>query len=648
MVINGERNEEKMKNLKEIDSILALLNILKTTTNISELEKWLRKYHNKVLDKTFLSGYKFFLNTVIRCLIGQIEADYSLGLKKDYTFLSAIFKSIPIKDIPNTCEKIIFIKNIWKSMRTLRKAGNWDDLKKSINKIRPLLKLFENIYRNSSLLIKMKKSDALKLITQYYTLIFLNDTSRNIPKGYISVSTIPSSETSKPFERYSKQYFEGYTLTLEFLWFKLLGKEKFEKTSIKDLHRAYDMYKEKVTEEIKFESSIFKEDKKLEEEMLKYKEWMALHYFFSEINEKIIKPQEEKIKKNLSFEQLFLIKTINKKFFQEFLGKADEPVYMRKKKREEIKKWLDYKLLWYDLEVLSSTGRIFSGVPAFLSVLIGLGNISKDKVLVKIFKHPEKDVKGFRYSYGILVPSFGTSGLTDYSGWLIFFDCASDFSGFGGSLYLYAKTFIELLEKEGRIDIEEIEVEMETFKEYIKEKAATSIFDVIKIKNPLGDVVPILDIYEIEKQKDEFINSIKGILFELLVLLWLYENKKEKFEKIYHNEDFEKGEIDIYCISKKENKVFLFECTIAIHEDHIERRINKIKDKKSNLKKRYQKYDIVPVLIVYCNVDSDRKEVFKKNGIEVKENFKEEIISWSNSVSKDWIKKVRRIIEWTK
>jgi len=131
---------------------------------------------------------------------------------------------------------------------------------------------------------------------------------------------------------------------------------------------------------------------------------------------------------------------------------------------------------------------IFNGVPAFVSTLIGSVELSRtfqseEKVLVLRFKHPEWDSE-YRYSYGILIPSFGSTGITDYSGWLVFFDCATDFSGFGGSLHQDAETFIGRYLERGEIEVKEEVADIEMFKRYLAEKNVSSIFDQIKYVVP--------------------------------------------------------------------------------------------------------------------------------------------------------------------
>ena len=410
--------------LNPIDDILAALNILRIATNTSEFESWLKTYHNKNIDKTLAEGYKFFIVSTIRLLINLIELDYSLGLEEDFIFFRARFKGVPIEDIPNTSEKTVIIKNIWVLSRCLRKAKNWDEIKMSITSLDPLIRLLEELYKFAKPTIRIDKDLALKIATKFYAFVYLNDARSGVPLGYISPATIGTNLSPK----YLQSVFKGYVLTLQYLWFKLLGENDFRKFCVKDLHKITDTNSES------YEGDIGKVNR----------EWLILDSFFGKIRKEIVEPLENDFGLALGLEPLLVIEAIDKSILKPLLSKKAlrEPDYFKRKTIDDIKKWLDYKLLWYGVEVLSSTGSIFSGVPAFLSILIGLVNLRSEKVLVRIFRHPKgKNMNS--YSYGILIPAYGSIGITDYSGWLIFFDSATDYSGFGGHLYRQAKRYID-------------------------------------------------------------------------------------------------------------------------------------------------------------------------------------------------------------
>lgn len=240
-----------------------------------------------------------------------------------------------------------------------------------------------------------------------------------------------------------------------------------------------------------------------------------------------------------------VIPKIDKNILKQFLSKRElkEPHYVENHRKEkDIEKWLDWKLLWYNVEVLSSAGSIFSGVPAFIATLAGIVNLSEDKILVKIFKHPVMKNE-HNYSFGILIPAFGTSGLTDYSGWLIFYDCATDYSGFGGSLYIQAKNFIDKFRKYNAIEAEEIKVNKKVFQKYLKRKSASSVFDRIVTQTPFGPKA-LEDISKIESTKKLFIENTRGILFELIVYKWIIMT--QDFDEIKHDHIINGEQIDIF------------------------------------------------------------------------------------------------------
>lgn len=616
-------SKKTVENKKSIDGILSMLNILRIVTNIDEFEKWLKEYHKNTLDEKLLEGYRFFVTTIFRWLIEEIMGNSSLGVKEDYTLFRAGWKGIYMEYIPNTCEKTIFVKNIWKVSKLLRRAKGWKEIKRNTKnkKLEEVFELFDGLYNISYLSLELNKEEAIRTVTTFYT-YFLGKISKNgipiVPVPYIHVFIIPISKA----EEYYIKAFEGYAITLEFLWFKLLGKEEFKNSCVRNLHKAFEIFKEKAYKEIEFKPEM--------EKLRKYKDWIALDYFRPEIEKEILDPIENKLKIDLPFEPLFLVNSIPKEIFKEFLRKEgiEEPPYMKSKNEEEIKEWLDSKLFWYKVEVLASTGEIFSGIHAFILILTGAveSKENNEKVYVKVFKHPEKE--GYNYSYGVLIPAFG--GISDYSGWIIFFDCATDYSGFGGSLYAQAKIPIEQFKDS--LDVEEIEVDKTTFKNYLKKVSASSVFDRIIVNDSLLGPHP-LDIYstieEYERQYKQLTENAKGILFELIVYKWLNENKdpnfndfdKLKHEKIIDDEE----EIDIFGV--KNDKGYLFECKVALHKRNNEEELpKKIIKKKELLEQKEQVSSVEPVLVTYTQLRSDDKNYFEEKGIRVVDNFKKKII----------------------
>jgi len=268
-----------------------------------------------------------------------------------------------------------------------------------------------------------------------------------------------------------------------------------------------------------------------------------------------------------------------------------------------LKKKLDYHFLWYGVHVLDGSYSTFSGVPAFISTLLGLIELNKhygvnEKVKVKIFKHPVRPGQNY-YSFSILISV--AMFYSDLSGWLVYYDCATDFSGFGGTLYREAKKIIDDLKSKDLVKVEEISVDKEIFKEYLKERSRISIFDTIifsEKKRPLED----------------FLARYKGTIFEYIVYHWLNESKPEG--KVKLNTWVEKEEID--CIHEDEDVIEIYECKFTLHTDKIDETIDQIKRKVSALNKVYNHSKrVVPNLVVYNVGSSEHIKKIKEQGINV-------------------------------
>lgn len=90
------------------------------------------------------------------------------------------------------------------------------------------------------------------MVTEYYIYLFLNDARDGIPYGYLLPSTLELSTSTK----YLKKVFKGYVFTLQYLWFRLLGKKEFSKSCLKELHKASKIYSKEAEESIEWKLGI--------------------------------------------------------------------------------------------------------------------------------------------------------------------------------------------------------------------------------------------------------------------------------------------------------------------------------------------------------------------------------------------------------
>jgi hypothetical protein len=334
-----------------------------------------------------------------------VATDSALGLKEDdVLFRVTYFVDVNLEDVPHTCEKTVFLKNIWNLSRGIRRAKSRDELDKALRELRPLFEIFDSLYREARVARKISKKEALKGITLLYANAFFVDSARGYPRGL----TLTPSTRSTITQEYLNQNFKGYAYTLEFLFFNLLERDTFEQLKLKEMHNPSKVFSRK-TKKNPYWKIVLPE---LEEKSASSAEWYALDDFYEVVETKIIRPFEAKLRRALGFNPLFILApgSVEKSVFKSLLSEKNlqNPQYLYKKDRESLRKRLDYHLLWYEVHVLDGSYSTFSGVPTFISTLLGLVELNKryggnEKVKVKIFKHPVRPGQNY-YSFSILIP----------------------------------------------------------------------------------------------------------------------------------------------------------------------------------------------------------------------------------------------------
>lgn len=648
------REMEKKLAQTPTGEIFSFVNVIKKVSDIQRFRKWLQT--RKIDENDVFEGYKFFLTTSSKCLLQSIIHDTSLGLKDDYVFFRANFIGLPIKDIPNTCEKTIFIKNLWNIFAKISKARNWNELESILDEILEIIKIFDEIYDNCvDSTINLNKDEALRVLTMYYTMIFLNDTNRGIPHGF----QLPSIIKLKVSPKYLKIVFKGYVYTLQYLWSELLGND-FDNYCVKDLHRAPQLYSKEADKLLSLEFKMMSKRKltKKEKQLIEdTKDWVALDRFFGRINSEIVGPLEKKLKISLMIDPLLVInKNFDKSKLDKLLdvSKLKEPEYLQKSDKKSLEKRLDYFFLWYELEVLDTQKlTVFNGVPAFISTLLGSvrmkGNFEEgEKIQVRRIKHPVPGVDGFDYSYAILIQAYGSTGITDYSGWLLFYDCAGDYSGFSGSLHYMAESTIELLEKQDLIEVKEMVVDKELFENYIAKKSISPVFDQIVRQYPTTKIR--LSLSELQKRVGDFIGHSKGKLFEYICYILL----QDVYDKLASDFDIHGEQIDL--VGERKREIHVFECKSNLHGDEIrdtleqiKRKIKVIKENSNEFKEKtgieIEEKNIIPHLIVFSPISNKRKRIIESEEIKVIDNFRDKIMN-SRKLSKAGKKEIIRIFEY--
>lgn len=544
------KQQVQTNKIEGIDQLLGMLNCINVSLDIDNFKSWLNKEHHINLFGDLLEGYKFFIESSIRTLINALIYNSSLDIKEDFIFYRARFTGVELNKIPNTCEKIILIRNINNKLKLIKRAKNEKELISAIKQFKEVLKYFEEIYDKTEVnsLLNLDKNTALKYVTMFWVYIFLNDTSRQIPHGF----WISILDNEIPAERY-KKIFSGYKFALQFIWYQILGK-KYPSTSIVNLYKA----KKWVIRDDSFFD--FKKHKPLNKKIVRN----DLDSYFGKIQEGIIEPLEKGLNFDFSRSSVFYLKDHSYKNNLMELMKKSQELSLNEKER------LDVKLLWYQIELLDSE-NIFNGVPAFNALLIGAAELKKrvgDTAYICRFIHPNKSVNGNDFSYGVLVEVSGSLGISDYSGWVLCFDCCGDYSGSAGYEHKMAEDIIKEYQDKGLIEVIEMKVDKNKFKEYIADKIT---------KRKRKDIFNELGRESEKRYTKNIINEARGLVLELITYYTLSKDINSSVEWNIINNIGSKDQIDI--ILEKNSEIVFIECKYNPNNIDIYNEITKLNNK---------------------------------------------------------------------
>ncbi len=503
----------------KIDDILGVLNAISIISDVKKFQDWLISFHHIKNNTELFEGYKFTYNVLTRRLHDELSENISLQLSQDFIFYRANFRGIEIQKLPNTCEKIILLKNIRKKLKPVLSCKNWEQITYQIQisrdeVINPLLQL-KRCSKLSTIYTIGNIDDAINYSTINLTYIFLNDTRRGVPHGYYT-STLDNSlwHNKKPNrDAYLKTAFKGYKYTIQYLWFILLG-EKFYTTSLVNMHRA--------------------------------KNWDDFDTYFEILREEVINPLENNTKVKLGMSPVLEIKSGAKHILKPLI-KRKSSIY-RPTKLERLER----VFLWYEIELVdASQDTIFNGIPALIRSITGSVEIrrrnkvnEKTKIVRLIHKD---DTRGSTYSYAVLMEVSGF--ISDASGWLLFFDCCYDYTGNGVSGLKYVEGFIDEYSKNSQVQVDEIRISKADFLRLM----APYLVSITKEKMQKADSNSKL----LQSSNDRLATS-KGMVLELLVYYLFSESCYSNENDIEWN--YRQKELEIDVIFRNSTTIRLFEC----------------------------------------------------------------------------------------
>lgn len=503
-------DEERILDLGDLNSILALNYVIKKL-DYGSFERFLLA-DGMDSDSSLFDGFLFLAKTVSSGLLEEISRSWSLNFPDDFAFSRACNRGVPLSKIKNSSLKVVFVKNLhkclrewWASKDKLELQERREIVCRSIAK--PLDKILERDLCLRREFEKYSKEEIVRRLAIDYALIALSDTDRGYPQGHFF-----SLSRSSLSEQYLSKVFKGYKLGLVFLWKQLLMRSTSEKSESQLLHQ-----------------------------LARSEDWHKLVSFFRPIQEKIVDPLEKELPINLGFGKYFQIKTpINPKSFGKNL--YETPSEPSLSKEEDLQQ----TLFWYPVQAMKGS-YVFNGVAAFVAVLAGTITLKrlfgiKEKSYVVRFVHSVAEGKN-NYSYAVLIGAYGTIG--DYSGWLVFYDCAGDYSGFAGSEHRQAEMIIDRYKETNEIDLIEYKIDSKALLDYLTVFSAelTELYDPFVSKIPVDGnvkkhkkILREISLSSKVRKLDMELGSAKGLVLELLsyyffvskgyTATWRYKNSR--------------------------------------------------------------------------------------------------------------------------
>ncbi len=427
--------------LSGVGDILGAIHCIELLKRTDTFLDWLSRYHQLRAKPDWIDSYKIALDVFFGLLEEGIAANQSLNLTEDTLLTRALFAGVPLQYVPNSCEKAILLRVVFERSRTVLKGRTWEELSDFLSDFDENILTVLNSIRQSAYVHRGYRvrsvDEGIKYSAMFQLYIFLNDTSRGRPHG-LGLSLFEGrGPRIWPHEHLYRvpHVFEGYKYCVQFLWYLLRG-ERLDQKCLADLDKPAN--------------------------------WSEFDRFFEPIKETIINPMERETGSLLGFDSVLKIHPNAKASIERLLRLAPPETHL------SPKALLERQFLWYDIKLINAQNSTFSGVPAFVPMLIGsvrLQGTRKRKDSLKIIRlmHPTGYERRHDYSYAVLSGVTGTFGLTDYSGWLLFFDCCAD-AGSTSPLFRVAEQYLRRYERQGRIEVQTIMIDKRRFLSLMKRR----------------------------------------------------------------------------------------------------------------------------------------------------------------------------------
>jgi hypothetical protein len=481
----------------DTDDLYASFQIYQHASDIGDFRYWLKETHNLEDQDSIFLGYRYFLEVSSLLLLDEFSDDESLRIKDDEIYRAAQQRGLRLYEIPNSCNRVVFLKNIWNYFKLIRDAQNWEELQGVLRKIQDITIIFEKIFEKLEVEEDISKETACRFFSLYYTHHRLNDTRMGKPIAANGGPIKPSIDYP------GIDVFKGYAYTLEYIWFVFLGKNAFNNSIARFIHDPQQAMIAQDNQDLENIGSL-SQDEDLEKQQ-SIIAWDSLDDLFHPLFDQNLK--NIWVEHKLPPRRIFVFREeYDRGLIRPLLDRStiEEPAYLSDNtSEEEIFKKLNYQFRWLDIAVVSADHENDSfGTFAFIPFLLGLTtskNVSpENKISILRIRHYEEGIKGFVYSYAILNEGFF---FDDYGmGWLIFLTVGNEISGHGGSMYREVEDYIKKYDNAKILNVREFDIDEQVFKKYIRTNTSFFFED---------DEVPIETLLSFrEDQNIEFKSSL--------------------------------------------------------------------------------------------------------------------------------------------
>lgn len=625
----------------DVGDVYASVRILSILTNLADFRQWLREEKEIQDSEQLVRGTGFFFEVALLSLALSVRFDSSLGLTESLAFSRADFHGdIDIEEVPNDCEKTVLLKRIKSTQKSVRKCKSWNELERVLPDIRSLIDpIREVVEEHASPRLNLSLQEAKDFVTKRHLFVFFQESERGLPKVCLLSPLLPYRRGSVFFA----EVFSYYVLCLEYVWKDILG-ATFENSKMSKIQEELPEFRPLAERHLSAEESWFDdpllrelsdlvevpaERREEADDRLSAREreglvsWLALDRLSNNAYHEELVPLEKSLGSASWTLPALTIAEVDKSILEGLFSKdgISEPSYFSGKDWESKRRLLDFHFLWYPMEVLESgITKIFNGVPAFLSVVMGACRLrdsfgGDSPIEIRVFKHPvRKFEEGFEYSYAVLIEVHGA--LSDHSGWLVFNDCTGEYSGYPEYECLLARRRLDEMEEDGDIKQNEVTIDLKSFKRYLQENG--------RVMAETARGATLMESREVIESQREIISALRGKFFEYVFYRWL--TMQGSYTEVKGPGEFTDVQTD--CIGIRDSDIDVFECKIDLHRG-IDDVVKQIRAKDEAVKSKFPDKDSHPFVVVYHKVDASRRLALEHQGIGVVDDFRSKIRSLS-------------------